>query len=217
MLLASHAETGSAGQPAREKTDHMTTYQIVSEKNGNSLGEYAAASSDEAMALLAERGGYTSYEIAKSEEQDDTTVLYVRRIAPTKITITMTDRAPVTIAKADWPLIARADWHSGKHEREANQVATMRVREHRDGRRLVYGTHGDGPGGMPIGWRGSEAGFLVTPTGEAMRQPTDGGALVSGQPDGTETVRAIRRVAGLIDMGELGNALIADLPAEELL
>ena len=134
-----------------------------------------------------------------------------------KITITMTDRAPVTIAKADWPLVARADWHSGAIECQANEIAFMRVREHRDGRRIVYGVRTSGNGGMPAGYRGADAGFLVAAaTLDGMRQPDDDGPLVSTQPDGAETIRAIRRVAGLIDKGELGNELIADLPAEEL-
>lgn len=135
-----------------------------------------------------------------------------------KITITMTDRAPITITKADWPAVADAKWHSGEHECQANEVARMRVREHADGRRIVYGYRERGNGGMPAGYRGQAAGFLVAPGprnafGSPVRMTSDG---VEHPDPSAETIRAIRRVAGLLDMGELGNDLIADLPAEEL-
>lgn len=133
----------------------------------------------------------------------------------TKTTITMTDRAPITITKEDWPVIADAEWHTGEHKIQANEEAYMRVREHADGRRIVYGVRERGNGGMPVGYRGKEAGFLVGAVDCPPRDRPDGKVSITG-PDASETIRAIRRVAGLIDMGELGNDLIADLPAEEL-
>lgn len=136
----------------------------------------------------------------------------------TKKTITMTDRAPVTIDEAAWPCIAKASWHSGEHRSQANEEAWMRVREHADGRRIVYGKRDAGNGGMPVGYRGRSAGFLVDNVRDESRgrQLVEGGPVEYMWPDADETIRAIRRVAGLIDMGELGNELIADLPAEEL-
>jgi len=115
------------------------------------------------------------------------------------ITITMSDRAPIKVVAADWPVIARADWHSGEHACQANEEAWLKVREHADGRRIVYADRDSGPGGMALGYRGTAAGYLIgAPNAEA------------------ETVRAIRRAAGVIDKSELGDECIADLPAEEL-
>jgi hypothetical protein len=55
---------------------------------------------------------------------------------------------------------------------------------------------------MPIGWRGARAGYLVP--------------AVEGRPASDETVRAIRRVAGVIEDDRLGDECIAYLPAETL-
>ena len=84
-----------------------------------------------------------------------------------KIKITMSERRPITIVKADWPLIARADRHDGAVESQANQHWAIRVREHTDGRRIVYGWLVNGNGGVPAGWRGAEGGFLIQEIGGA--------------------------------------------------
>lgn len=115
-----------------------------------------------------------------------------------KIKITMSERRPITIVKADWPLIARADRHDGAVESQANQHWAIRVREHTDGRRIVYGWLVNGNGGVPAGWRGAEGGFLIEPD------------------DDDETIRSIRRIAGIIDDDQLADECIAALPAEEL-
>lgn len=52
-------------------------------------------------------------------------------------TITLTDRAPVRIVEAEWPEIASAREDSW----------SLRVRQHDDGRILVYGVNGDVRGG----------------------------------------------------------------------
>jgi hypothetical protein len=115
---------------------------------------------------------------------------------PKKLKITMSERPPVTIVKAEWPLIASATDHDGQVRCQANHEWDIRVREHADGRRLVYGWMQGGNGGMHAHEREVYAGFLVT------------GA--------DETVRAIRRVAGVIEHDKLGDECIADLPAEEI-
>ncbi len=127
------------------------------------------------------------------------------------ITITMSDRAPIKIVAADWPVIARADWFSGQLECQANEEATVSVREHADGRRLIYSGRGRGPGGMALSYRGKASGYLIGAPSAA--DCTNG---VARERHATETVRAIRRAAGVIDMPELGDECIADLPAEEL-
>jgi len=112
------------------------------------------------------------------------------------ITITMTDRAPLRVTKDTWPLIASASGHDGQHASQANHAWYLNVRQHADGRSLVYGAHDEGPGGSHSGFRPRWAGFL-TPS-------TDG------------VVRAIRRVEELLGVPGLGDECISDLPAEQL-
>ncbi len=133
------------------------------------------------------------------------------------ITITMSETAPVKIDVAQWPKIASASRHDGKVEVQANTEWYIAVREHRDGRRLVYGWQQAGNGGRAAGYRGRNAGYLIAPRdGETMRQPGNDGPLVSTYPDDDATIRAIRRVAGVIEDDELGAECIGDLPAQEL-
>lgn len=60
-------------------------------------------------------------------------------------TVTLTDRPPVQIREADWPTVAvgRYDDHDGKVRVQADRTwrAAMRVRQHADGRALVYGVY----------------------------------------------------------------------------
>jgi hypothetical protein len=130
-----------------------------------------------------------------------------------KIKITMSERRPLTIVKAEWLVIARADRHDGRVEVQANHEWAIRVREHRDGRRIVYGWLREGNGGVHAGWRGAEGGFLVPP-GDALRDADDG--PLSHVPDDDGTVRAIRRVGGIIGDDRMADECIADLPGEEL-
>jgi hypothetical protein len=117
-----------------------------------------------------------------------------------KITVTMSERAPLKLDPELWPLIASADTHDGQVECQANREWAIKTREHEDGRRVVYGWVQRGNGGMPIGYRGASGGYLVE----------------AGANAGEETIRAIRRVAGIIGDDQLGDECIADLPAEEL-
>jgi hypothetical protein len=130
---------------------------------------------------------------------------------PNRIKITMSERRPLSIVEDDWPLIASADWYSGQFDVQANYKRTIRVREHRDGRRIVYGRYYAGPGGVPTGWRGAEGGFLVDSSSE-----TRPGVGTGCAPDEAGTVRAIRRVAGIIGDDAMGDECIADLPSEEI-
>ena len=128
-----------------------------------------------------------------------------------KIKITMSERRPLTVSKQEWPIVARADWHDGQVECQANNERHIRVREHRDGRRLVYGYQCAGYGGQSAGTRNPGGGFLVSP----VPGPDVDGKRV-GVPDEEETVRAIRRIGGIIDDDRLADECIANLPAEEL-
>ena len=58
-------------------------------------------------------------------------------------TITLTGRRPVKIQEEDWPTVARGsdkDWDN-TYEFQANRTwkASVRVRQHEDGRAIVYG------------------------------------------------------------------------------
>lgn len=64
----------------------------------------------------------------------------------TKIrTITLTGRAPVKIKENEWPEIASGAWtdHDNQYECQANRTWKMsiRVRQHADGRAIVYGNY----------------------------------------------------------------------------
>jgi hypothetical protein len=117
-------------------------------------------------------------------------------MTPDRITIPLSDRAPVRIDRAAWPLIADADWNSGEHDCQANEIARVRVRRHADGRVLVYGVREAGPGGMPFGYRATRAGYLSA---------TD-----------ADIATTIRAVADAIGAPHLAQACIADLPPEDL-
>jgi hypothetical protein len=116
---------------------------------------------------------------------------------PKQRTITLTGRPPVKIREDQWPVIARADWHDGgEHPSRANRSAFLRVRQHADGRALVYG-------GTSTNWQGErdlKAGALLTPS--------------------ADIPAAIRRVAESLGHDGQHSALvqdcIADLPAEEI-
>ncbi|PZR79105.1 MAG: hypothetical protein DLM65_11440 [Candidatus Aeolococcus gillhamiae] len=113
-----------------------------------------------------------------------------------KIEITLSESAPVRIDPAQWPVIAEARRHDGAVECQANNEWRIRVREHADGRRIVYGSHEAGNGGQYAGFRETFAGWLLA--------------------GGDDTVRAIRRVAGVLGDDQLGAECIAALPAHDL-
>lgn len=123
----------------------------------------------------------------------------------TKKTIPMSEQRPVEIYPEDWPVIAEAMKHDGNVACQANTEWLIHVREHMDGRRLVYGYCRAGRGGKPAGWRGAHAGFLID---SCVR-------LLAPRDVDDETIRCIRRVDGVIG-GNLANDCIADLPAVEL-
>jgi hypothetical protein len=136
------------------------------------------------------------------------------------ITITMSETAPVKIDPEQWPVIAEACRHDGKVACQANIEWVIRVREHVDGRRLVYGSQSAGSGGKPAGWRSSYAGYLVDvrPQIEGHGSPDDmrRGYAARDKARETETLRAIRRVAGVIGDEQLGAECIGELPAQEI-
>lgn len=123
--------------------------------------------------------------------------------------IILSERRPVTITLEDWPRIAHASrfWGGSGHACQANETGHIIVRQHDDGRTLVYCSRDSGPGGMPAGYRGSEGGYLLEYDAELPH---------AGPEEQDRIVRAIRRCAGIIDAPELADECIADLPAEEI-
>ena len=113
-----------------------------------------------------------------------------------RLTITLTDRAPVSVDKDTWPIIASAkDWDN-QYECQANRTWKLVVRQcetYGDGRCLVYGVH----------------------TSQFQSEPDlRGGELVE---DIADVPAAIKRVAEYLEFqGRLADDCIADLPAEAI-
>jgi hypothetical protein len=123
------------------------------------------------------------------------------------LTITMSERRPLKIDPELWPVIASASRHDGAVKAQANTEWYIKVREDEQGRRLVYGGKVSGNGGQYAGFRELRGGYLV----DSVRD--EAGAVAS---DEQGTVRAIRRVAGIIGDDQLGADCIGNLPAEEV-
>ena len=123
----------------------------------------------------------------------------------TTLKITLSDRRPVSIETDQWPVISEANDHDGKVECQANTLYRIKVREHSDGRRIVYAIKESGNGGQYAGWHDTRGGFLLPARGSSNEHEYE-----------NETVRAIRRCGGLIDRQDLADECIGDLPAVEL-
>lgn len=141
------------------------------------------------------------------------------KAAPKKLlTITMSERRPLKIDPELWLVVAEASRHDGKVKSQANNEWAINVREHADGRRIVYGYHQAGNGGQYAGFRERRAGYLVDNVRRndlPMREDRDGN-MTAVHPNEDETIRAIRRVGGVIDDDQLAAECIADLPAETI-
>jgi len=109
-----------------------------------------------------------------------------------QINIKLTSAAPVTVDAKTWPVIASAKWWDGQHECQANRTRRVTVRQHEDGRSVVYGWH---TSAWP-GERGAEAGYLVAADGDL--------------------IAAIRTVGEEIGDTDLARECIQDLPRVEL-
>jgi hypothetical protein len=122
-------------------------------------------------------------------------------------TVTLTGRAPVKIREDEWPVIAEASGDSfrgdvGRYRQAQGQgeidTYTIKVRQHADGRSLVYG--------------------ILDAAIAAWRQPAGGEDWRGGEllDSGADLATAIARVCS----GHLPDSVIrdaiADLPAQEL-
>jgi len=110
-----------------------------------------------------------------------------------KRTITLSDRAPVTIVEADWPIIAQASDHDDAHEFQANRTWHLYVRQHEDGRAIVYG---------------------VYRTKFENEHDRRGGHLLDVNENIAAHISDVAKELGFDD--RMAQECIADLPAEEL-
>lgn len=110
------------------------------------------------------------------------------------LTVTLTDRAPARIRKADWPIVAKVEDWDNQHRSQANRDWTLIVRQHADGRALVYGIYSSR-------W--------------ADESDRRGGELVES---GDDIPAAVKRVAEYLGFSrELADRCVAKLPAVDLI
>ena len=108
-------------------------------------------------------------------------------------TITLTGRAPVKIDEDSWSVIARAAKDRDRNNQELSRRYYLTVRQHADGRAIVYGI------------------FSTSCQGEDDKRA---GRVVS---NGKNVAATIAEVGGLIGAPEsVIDQCIADLPPEEL-
>lgn len=120
-------------------------------------------------------------------------------------TITLTGRPPVKILEEQWPTIAQASGDSysgndyGRHQQALGQGEcdryTLKVRQHADGRTLVYG-------------------IFDAATAWTKNEDVRGGELLEKDADIAGTIRRVGESCNLPD--RIIRECIADLPAEEL-
>lgn len=123
--------------------------------------------------------------------------------------IILTDRAPVRIVGADWPVIAEAgDGHPcGEQAQNGFVDWAVKVRKHSDGRILVYAWC---EGACQCDLHADECGELLAPGADipaAIRRVTAGFAATQSSRYGEED---------RIDGARLARACIAELPAETI-
>lgn len=106
-----------------------------------------------------------------------------------KHTITLTDRPPVRIEDSAWPVIANSKWFEG-----AYRSSWLKVRQHADGRVLVYG------------------GYDTNYQNEARKRA---GFLIPAGSNPQDWIAAIHNTAQIVD-ASCAAECIANLPAEEL-
>lgn len=123
-------------------------------------------------------------------------------------TITLTSRPPVRIREDEWPIVAY-EWWDNAHRSQANRSVEiwLRVRQHADGRAIVYGGYD-----YMTPWQGEEqlrvrVGDLIGPGDDLVRAIQRVGAELADRIAGKPGAQRLRDVI---------DACIADLPAEEI-
>lgn len=126
-------------------------------------------------------------------------------------TITLTGRPPVRINEGDWPMIASAcdDEHDGEVECQANCRSrwAVRVRQHQDGRAIVYATYSYSTNWAHSRDFAAKRGVLLGPDdspSQAIQEVCDD--IAGAECDAGDEAR----------WATLAAECVADLPAEEL-
>jgi hypothetical protein len=133
------------------------------------------------------------------------------------LTITLTDRRPVKIRKEEWPIIAEAEdfRHDGQVECQAGRkwMSNMKVRQHEDGRTIVYAVADYDTIVQNESCFGARGGEMLTveigntqPIVDAIKRV--GQRMISRLPEAYYGERE--------SWDQVINGCIADLPAEEL-
>lgn len=120
-------------------------------------------------------------------------------------TITLTGRRPVRIREDHWPIVADGTWadHDGQVEAKANRRwrLNIRVRQHEDGRAIVYGvydydTHHQGTAGFmcragALMAPGDDLPMAIAEVGEVIRRRICNDAPVDHAQSGSAHVSAV--------------------------
>lgn len=126
----------------------------------------------------------------------------------TKRTITLTNHPPVKINDDEWPCIAVATFknYDGQYESQANRTWSgyLRVRQHADGRALIYGRYTFDSNFQNERSIDLKAGELTAP-----------GATSA---DIVDTIRRVHTRINVdsVDWSRLADECIANLPAQEI-
>ena len=109
------------------------------------------------------------------------------------LTVTLTNHPPIRIQKDEWPILAEAYWYDESTEKESKECKRLIVRQHNDGRAIVYGIYTT----TLQGERNRRRGVLVFP--------------------GSELVWPIYQVSAAMKFGsDFAEDCIANLPTQVL-
>jgi hypothetical protein len=185
----------------------MKTYKITNKTSGQTMGNYRGEGPDAALLAMIRDGG--------GEAVDDPADWTVEELRTRKVTLT--GRAPVSIVEEEWPVVASASGDSysgcdyGRYQQALGQGECDRyyltVRQHADGRTLVYGVLDAAISARNQPARGEDrrGGYLL--------KPGDGMAPMS-EEDLAARIRQVGEECELPD--SIIRECVADLPAEEL-
>lgn len=123
-------------------------------------------------------------------------------------TITLTDSAPITITEEKWPVIARASEfeHDGQVRSQANVTSEwgLRVRQHEDGRSIVYATYAYSSNYQGARCYSAKRGIVV---------PKDGDVIAAIRAVGNDIASAEHAEGDAERWPTIVADCIADLPA----
>ena len=136
-------------------------------------------------------------------------------------TITLTDRPPVKIKEDEWPVIATGSADDDDSSQPGNPpnrewTRTIRVRQHTDGRAIVYGVYDYETAFQGANGAAAKRGTLLWPTATPDQIITAIRAVGSDLADAEEAAAIEPARKDAIRWREAVQACIADLPAVEL-